>query len=69
MKRSRCMFWVFREKVNSRKLPKIMYYTEFYKTTLRHVKTITLYLYLEQELHSGEIFHKACVPLGDIFWH
>ena len=69
MKRSRCMFWVFREKVNSRKLPKIMYYTEFYKTTLCHVKTITLYLYLEQELHSGEIFHKACVPLGDIFWH
>ena len=31
----------------SRKLPNIMYYTEFYKTTLRHVKTTTFYLYLE----------------------
>ena len=37
--------------------------------TLRHVKTTTLYLYLEQELlHSYEMFHKACVSLGDIFW-
>ena len=44
-----------------------MYNTEFYKTILRHVKTTTLYLYLEQELHSDEIFRKACVPLGDIF--
>ena len=43
-----------------------MYYTEFYKTTLRHVKTTTLYLYLEQELHSDEILRKACVPLSDL---
>ena len=45
-----------------------MYYTEFYKTTLRHCKTTTLYLYVEQELHSDEIFHRACVPLSDVFW-
>ena len=45
-----------------------MYYAEVYKTTLRHCKTTTSYLYLEQELHSDEIFHKACVPLGDAFW-
>ena len=44
-----------------------MYYKEFYKTTLRHVKTTTLYLYLEQELHSDQIFRKSSVPLGDIF--
>ena len=62
------MFWVFREKVKTTsKLPKIMYYTKFYKNTLHHVKTTTLYFYLEQELHSDEMFYKACVPLGDIF--
>ena len=44
-----------------------MYHTEFYKTILRHYKTTTLYLYLEQELHSDEIFHRACVPLIDVF--
>ena len=43
-----------------------MYYTEFYKTTWRHVKTTPLYLYLEQELHSDEIFHKASVPLCNV---
>ena len=46
----------------------MMYYTEFYKTTLRQVKTTTLYLYLEQDLHIDEIFHKACIPLGDKLW-
>ena len=54
-------------KLFSRKLPNIIYYAEFYKTTLRHCKTTTLYIYLEQELNSDEIFHKACVPLGDVF--
>ena len=44
-----------------------MYYAEFYKTTLRHCKTTTVYLYLEQELHSDEIFHKDSGPLGDVF--
>ena len=39
-----------------------------YNYTLRHVKFITLYLYLEQELHSEEIFRNAFVLLGDIFW-
>ena len=39
-----------------------MYYTEFYKNTLRHAKTTTLYLYFEQQQHS-----ETCVPLGDIF--
>ena len=45
-----------------------MYYTKFKKNTLRHVKTTTLYLHLEQELNSDEMFYKACVPLGDVFW-
>ena len=45
-----------------------MYYTKFYKITLRHVKTNTLDLYLVQELRSDNMFYKACVPLGDIFW-
>ena len=45
-----------------------MWYAEFYKTMLRHCKTSTSYPYLEQELHSDEIFHKACAPLGDAFW-
>ena len=65
-----CMFWVFREKwkIFTRKLPNIIYYTEFYKITLRHVKTATLYLYLEQELHGDEIFYKPCFPLGNIIW-
>ena len=45
-----------------------MYYAEFYKTTLRHCKATTSYLYLEQELHIDEIFHKVCVPLVDAFW-
>ena len=44
-----------------------MYYTKFYENTLRHVKTTTLHLYPEQELHSDEIFYKPCVPMGDIF--
>ena len=39
--------------------------TRFYKNTFLHVKTTTLYLYLEQELHSDEMFYKACVPLSD----
>ena len=39
-----------------------------YNYTWRHVKFITLYLYLEQELHSEEIFRNAFVLLGDIFW-
>ena len=62
-------FWYLEKqwKLFSKKLPNIMYHTEFYKTTLRHYKTTTLYLYLEQELHSDEIFHKACVPLSDVF--
>ena len=55
-------------KLFTRKLPKIMYYTKFLKNTLRHVKTTTLYLHLEQELNSDEMFYKACVPLGDVFW-
>ena len=29
---------------------KLWYYTDFYKTTLRYVKTATLYLYLEQRI-------------------
>ena len=37
------------------------------KITLRHVKTTTLYIYLEQEVHSDEIFHKASVLLDDMF--
>ena len=44
-----------------------MSYTKVYTNIIRHVKTNTLYLYLEQELHSDKIFYKACVPLGDIF--
>ena len=64
-----CFWYVEKQrKLFSRKLPNIIYYAEFYKTTLRHCKTTTSYLYLEQELHSDEIFHKACVPLGDAFW-
>ena len=39
--------------------------TRFYKNTFLHVKTTALYLYLEQELHSDEMFYKACVPLSD----
>ena len=39
-----------------------------YNYTWRHVKFITLYLYLEQDLHSEEIFRNAFVLLGDIFW-
>ena len=46
----------------------LSYYKEFYKITLRHVKTTTIYLEPEQELHSDEMFHKACAPLGNIFW-
>ena len=42
-----------------------MYYTKFQKNFLRHVKTTTLYLYLEQELHIDELFYKAYIPLGD----
>ena len=42
-------------KLFTRKLPKVMYYTKSYENTLRHVKTTTLYLYLEQELRSDEI--------------
>ena len=45
-----------------------MYYAEFYETTIRHCRTTTSCLYLEEELHSDEIFRKACVPLGDAFW-
>ena len=41
-----------------------MYYTEFHKTTLRH----TFILLLKQELRIDEMFHKACVPQGNIFW-
>ena len=55
-------------KLFSRKLPRIIYYTKFYKIILRHVKTTTLHLYLEQKLGSDKRFYKACVPLGDIFW-
>ena len=44
-----------------------MYYAKFYENTLRHVKTTTLYLHLEQELHSDKMFYKPCVPVGDIF--
>ena len=39
---------------------------KFYKKTSHHVKTTTLCLYLEQELHGDEVFYKGCVPLGDI---
>ena len=39
-------------KLFGRKLPNIMYYTEFYKSILRHVDAIILFLYLKQELHS-----------------
>ena len=46
----------------------MMYYTKFYKKTLRHGKTTTLYFCIEQELHSDEMFYKTCVPPGDIFW-
>ena len=55
-------------KLLTRKLPNIIYFTEFYKIILRHLKITTLYLYLEQELDSDEIFHKACVSLGNWFW-
>ena len=56
-----------KRKLFTRKLPKVMYYTKFYENTLRHVKTTTLYLFLEQELHSDEMFYKPCVPMSDIF--
>ena len=56
-----------KRKFFTRKLPKVMYYTKFYKNTLRYVKTTTLYLYLEQEQHSYEMFSKPSVPMGDIF--
>ena len=64
------MFSVYRElesiqKLFTRKLPNIMYYTKFQKNFLRHVKTTTLYLYLEQELHIDKLFYKAYIPLGD----
>ena len=36
--------------------------------TLRHAETTTICFYVEQELHSYEMFYKACVPQGDIFW-
>ena len=35
-----------------------MYYAEFYETTVRHCRTTTSCLYLEEELHSDEIFIK-----------
>ena len=56
-----------KRKLFTRKLPKVMYYTKFSENTLSHVKTTTLYLYLEEELHSDEMFYKPCVPMGDIF--
>ena len=37
------------------------------KNYLTSVKTIPIYIYLEQELHSDEIPHKACVTLGAMF--
>ena len=43
-----------------------MCYTKLYKNTLRHVKTTTVYLYLEQELHTNEACVVVCVPLGHI---
>ena len=36
--------------------------------TLRHAETTTICFYVEQELHSYEMFYKACVPQSDIFW-
>ena len=56
-----------KRKLFTRKLSNIMILYRIYKTTLRYVKTTTLYLYLEQELHSDEMFNKACVQLGGIF--
>ena len=58
-----CMVWVFREKIPRKFLIRN---TKFYKNTSDHVKTNTLCLYLEQELHIDGMFCKACVPLGDI---
>ena len=31
------------------------------------LKLLIYTFYLQQELHSDEMFYKACVPLGDIF--
>ena len=49
-------------KLFTRKFLNIMSYTEFYKNTLRHVKTTTLYLHFKLQQHS-----ETCAPLGDIF--
>ena len=61
------MFWVVREKVKA--LPGnfviLRHHAKLYNITL---KTTTLYIYLEKEVHSDEILDKAFVPLGDMFW-
>ena len=65
------VYFGYLEKISENPLPgnflKLCTIRKFYKNTLRHVKTTTLYLYLEQKLHSNEMFYKICVPLGDTF--